>query len=387
MIRRAWISVGLVALVFAVGCGQGDTPAVECDEDTEPLPASVPTYSELAWSPDGRRIAFTVKSRVTPNGVYRQYVHVATAGEPEFARLTDREASESMPSWSPDGKQIRFLSSDDLVPGVFVVGADGTGLRRLTTGEVWSPDGERTAFVKQSDEQARIHITGADGAELNVIDTGASAVNSLAWSPDGRRLAFIAQESGSSRSLLVASIDGSAVIQLPSHDGDALGSPTWSPDGERIAFNSSSDTNNDISVVNADGSGLTSLTSHPAIDTGPVWSPNGERIAFSSNREHGGGMRIWVVNADGSEATQISDALGGNHGLPAWSPDGRWIMFNHVFTTIVERKKYYPIDQCMSMGHAVVIDSGIQLVRPDGNEQIALVTASEQDIAVDWTAP
>ncbi len=56
--------------------------------------------------------------------------------------------------------------------------------------------------------------------------------------------------------------------------------PAWSPDGRRIAFESDRDGNDEIYVMNADGSGVTRLTDNDAIDRSPAWSPDGRRIAF-----------------------------------------------------------------------------------------------------------
>src|SRR5687767_3392148 len=61
-----------------------------------------------------------------------------------------------------------------------------------------------------------------------------------------------------------------------------------------IAFQSNRDGNNEIYVMNGDGSGLTNLTDNPADDFGPVWSPDGKKIIFSSNRD--GNYDIYVMN-------------------------------------------------------------------------------------------
>ena len=66
--------------------------------------------------------------------------------------------------------------------------------------------------------------------------------------------------------------------------------PTWSPDGSKIAFHSTRDGNNEIYVMNADGSGQTRLTNNPAAGLLPAWSPDGIKIAFTSIR--GGNQEI-----------------------------------------------------------------------------------------------
>ena len=108
--------------------------------------------------------------------------------------------------------------------------------------------------------------------------------------------------------------------------GKSLERTTYIVIGQRrTAFSSERDGNWDIYVMNADGSGVTRLTEHPEIDWGPDWSPDGQLIAFSSYRD--GESDIYVINADGSGVTQLT-----NHpeydGDPAWSPDGQLIAFS-----------------------------------------------------------
>jgi Tol biopolymer transport system component len=81
-----------------------------------------------------------------------------------------------------------------------------------------------------------------------------------------------------------------------------------------MAFTSSRDGNQEIYVMNADGSGQTNLTNHPALDMDPSWSPDGTRIAFSSTRDDGNG-EIYVMNADGSGQTRLT-----NNPAPDWYP-------------------------------------------------------------------
>ena len=80
--------------------------------------------------------------------------------------------------------------------------------------------------------------------------------------------------------------------------------PAWSPDGRQIAFVSDRDGNWEIYVMNADGSSQTNLTNDLPDDTGPVWSPDGRQIAFVFCRD--GSYEIYVMNADGSGQTRLT---------------------------------------------------------------------------------
>ena len=97
--------------------------------------------------------------------------------------------------------------------------------------------------------------------------------------------------------------------------------PVWSPDGLRIAFTRrGANYNDDIHVMNADGSRPRNLTPGAGDEWPPVWSPDGQRIAFVRNV--GGKGDVYVMNADGSGQRKLARGW-----APTWSPDGRTIAF------------------------------------------------------------
>ena len=91
-----------------------------------------------------------------------------------------------------------------------------------------------------------------------------------------------------------------------------------------IAFVSSRDGNAEIYIMNADGSGVTRLTTNSANDEFPAWSPDGSKIVFTSGRS--GNDEIYVMNADGSSVTRLTNNSAADR-YAAWSPDGRRIIF------------------------------------------------------------
>jgi dipeptidyl aminopeptidase/acylaminoacyl peptidase len=97
--------------------------------------------------------------------------------------------------------------------------------------------------------------------------------------------------------------------------------------GTKIAFNSYRDGNGaEIYVMNADGTGQTRLTNNNAqVDSYPDWSPDGTKIAFYTDRD-GGNDEIYVMNADGSNPTRLTNNPD-TDAYPDWSPDGTKIAF------------------------------------------------------------
>ncbi len=138
--------------------------------------------------------------------------------------------------------------------------------------------------------------------------------------PATGKIAFRSERDGNNE-IYIMNADGSELTNLTNNPAWDAG-PNWSPDGAQIAFLSDRDGNNEIYVMNADGSGLARLTTEGAIWS--AWSPDGSRIAFASVRD--GNSEVYVMNADGSEVTRLTDnpAIDGQ---PAWSPDGSRIAF------------------------------------------------------------
>jgi Tol biopolymer transport system component len=133
--------------------------------------------------------------------------------------------------------------------------------------------------------------------------------------------------------------------------------------GGKIAFMSDRDGDFEIYVMNADGTAATQLTDNTERDTDPAWSPDGRRIAFASNRD--GDSDIYVMNADGSQPRNLT----GNaiyDGSPSWHPDGTSIAFN--------RKR-----------RGVFSAVHIFIMKPNGSGQSRLISHSDNDLEPDWS--
>lgn len=327
----------LVLAALAAACQAAtstSTPAGPTVASTTPAAIETPTTSQVAPSSqppiEGPSIAF----HSDPDG--NDDFYLVGADGSRLRALTSRAETVAFPYWSPDGSKIAYLCCDGQRPSLWVMHADGSNPRRLTDGHsgspAWSPDGSRIAFDHNDD--GAIDVIGADGTGQVRL---AAESGGAQWSPDGKAIVFFSWRDfpgqDQRNELYSMRSDGSDQVRLTENEAEDV-EPRWSPDGRRIVFVSSRDGNEEIYVVGADGSHPRRLTNDASADESPVWSPDGSRILFTSYRDGAdphmlgqGDAEIFTVRADGGGLTNLTNAVEWN-GYPAWSPDGRRIAFS-----------------------------------------------------------
>ena len=218
-------------------------------------------------------------------------------------------------------------------PGVVVARAgqlhvDG---RVLTRGfePTWSPDGRWIAFQRDG----QIFVIDASGRNERRLTTRRPGLHwpasRPAWSPDGRRIAF-----SGTRDLFVVPVPSGRRVRL-THSAESWRSnvtPAYSPDGRTIAFARSTDAfNSDIFLMRAGGGGLRRLTtSRGSHDTQgeesmPAWSPDGRTIVFVSNRD--GNFELYRIDADGRNERRLTTTPRLDEESPRFSRDGASLLF------------------------------------------------------------
>lgn len=173
------------------------------------------------------------------------------------------------------------------------------------------------------------------GAAAVILALAAAGTGSTAAEPADSTIAYIGKDA-----IYTANADGSNRQLVVRGVADQAGF-SWSPDGQQLAFTGGHERDEEIFVVNADGSGLTQLTHIPAdrerLDAdwsdNPVWSPDGKLIAFNGARvETGGKSQIFLMRSDGSGRRKLTNIFAGYVFYPAWSPDGSSLMFERDLT-------------------------------------------------------
>ena len=133
---------------------------------------------------------------------------------------------------------------------------------------------------------------------------------------------FSSYRSGTSE-IWICDSSGSNLVQLTSYGGPEISWPGWSPDGKRIVFAVTSNGQDDIFWISAQGGKPQRLTDHAAEDSGPAWSRDGRWIYFRSNRT--GQFQVWKMPVGGGEAAQVTKLGGG--GAAFESPDSQWLYY------------------------------------------------------------
>ena len=237
------------------------------------------------WSPDGTKIAFV--SRRT--GEYQ--IYVMDADGMNQIRLTDGPETNWEPDWSPDGQKIVFSVAPNFNVGVVrhiaVMDADGENRMVLENDAVapsWSPDGKQIAFVSGRDGDTEIYVIGADGQGLERVTHDFLGGFSPSFSPDGGRIAYYAWHEGFWH-IYVMGVDGKNRVRLTRNQKHHW-HPTWSPDGGAIAYmigNKGIFDGARIHLMTADGKYLKQLSDvHVGIDFQPDFSPVGLAVSPAS---------------------------------------------------------------------------------------------------------
>jgi hypothetical protein len=230
---------------------------------------------------------------------------------------------------------------------IFTMNSDGTDLRQLTESPTddaqtdWAPDGRDIAYRIRKPgspinfEVARMTASGEDHERLTVTPDG-QASSQPAWFPDRGSILFRRSGPGPVAGIWQMGPFGESPALAYDPPGPQL-YPSLSPDMTTVLFATTTsprgDSDRAIQTLNRDGTGLRTLFDVVgAFDSAPAWSPDGLRIAFESNANVAGGNpeadeEIWVMNADGTGATQLTHNAIRDEG-PAWSPDQTMLAYS-----------------------------------------------------------
>lgn len=294
-------------------------------------------------------------------------------------------AGPSAPRSCGDGllhrDRLVFARGAEGATGIWTMRGDRSQLRQLTptamdTQPALSPNGALVAFESRRDGNGELYLVNADGTGLRRLTrTPDLREGRPAWHPDGRRLAFHSmprdETSLDNPDLEVLDVVTGARSRLTSTPGTKEVKPAWSPDGRSIAFEAGEPAvataapNDDIWVMRLSDGHRTRITDHPGREWFPAWSPDGRQLAFMSGRD--GTFDVYVARADGSDERRVTTGLTYDT-MPTWSPDGSRLLYAEDDGVAVPSPGVYA-----AVG---TTQSSLVSVRPDGSGRVVVTSGA-----------
>jgi Tol biopolymer transport system component len=287
------------------------------------------------WSPDGTEVAFVSDFAKGGHGEKNVFVMAATGSGDAINLATQitpyasgSKAIDDL-AWSPDGSRIAYTRGNNAGDDkVWVVNADGTTTFPLEIGgggakrhPTWSPDSSQIAYAVVKNEPEQIYVAPATGGFGRPLANGVG--HEPNWSPDGSRIAFDGYHSGGFGfvDLHIVDVDGGGtpLVVSPSLQTEWTFN-AWSPDGGRIAYRSTvSNSQTVYRVMDANGGADHPLASPGEGDAREAsWSPDGSRLVYEGALIGNIGERnLYLANADGSGVAQPLTSDGKSE-EPAW---------------------------------------------------------------------
>ena len=271
---------GRIAFLGAQGNHRGLFVLDAANAVATPITGEDESVLWAAWSPDGSQVAYILEGSGP-----RYAIVVAKADGSDPVTLVEAEDTGAVGAdvidlaWSPDGSRIAYSGRvvEDGVARrtILIVNADGSGapvaLQGLWVSVAWAPHAERLLAVGfpqigTHEGQFDLFTIRPDGSDPVQLTDDEAGEHEPSWSPDGTEIVFATGESDLAQDVFVMNANGSDVRQLTDWEGlDLL--PVWSPDGLWITFTSDRDATPAQQESNRSGeaifSGLSLYVMHP----------------------------------------------------------------------------------------------------------------------------
>lgn len=284
------------------------------------------------FSPDGTKIVF-----IRDIGVFQYEIYTVDVNNLTLNRLTNNNVGEYDPVFSPDGSKIAFVRNTDLNRQIFIMNSDGSNQVQLTNNgyaeePIFSPDGSKIIF--DGWDQAigdGIYVMNSNGSnKTRLVAAITSYGNRPVFSPDGTKISYDAHCQdlqfcpNDNNEIYVMNSNGSNQTRL-TYNFVKTTEASYSNDGRKIVFTENRNNDFEIFIQSVNEYYSERLTNNSVKDYSPVVSPNGAKVAFTSDRD--GNEEIYLMNADGTNQTRLTNNSASDSD-PTFSADGTKIAFS-----------------------------------------------------------
>jgi len=282
---------------LSFACGNGDhVAACVANADGTNRQQIVPDTSGLAnppidffptgWSPDGQLLLIDAGAGLSTKAAG---IYTMRPDGSDLTRLTSTPTEQIPYDYSPDGSKILYLQVDGDVGDLYAINADGSGKTRISPpdlnstcclppGPDWSPDSQSIVFpafdsVNKWGDETALYIAGADGSGLRRLTPSGQFSIQPAWSPDGNWIAYQKAGGYGWPKIKLVRPDGSGRYDITLPSQGLGGDMVWSPDSQylMITWGERPDYQYDIWTMRKDGTDLTQLTDTAAFDEALDW--------------------------------------------------------------------------------------------------------------------
>jgi tricorn protease len=307
----------------------------------EELP--LPTASQAAYSPDGKRMAYVPvmqwqKAWKRYQGGQTLPIWIVDLAGLEVEKIPRSNSNDSNPLWI--GDKIYFLSDRKGPVSLFVydletkkieeaLANDGFDFKSASAGPggiVIERLGELLLFDPGTGNARKLDVAlNGDFPEVrpHFVKAG-TRIAAANISPNGARAVFEARGE-----ILTVPAEKGDIRNLTRTTGVMERDPSWSPDGKSIAYFSEESGEYALHIIDQAGKGPVKkigLGEPPSFYYRPVWSPDGKKIALSDKR-----LNIWCVDVEKGSAVKVDTTYYFNPGFAfdfGWSPDSRWLTYS-----------------------------------------------------------
>src|SRR5262245_42928644 len=372
----------LAALVAAPMLGAQPTSAPSVDQILSLKRAGAPEIS-----PDGQRVAYTVRDTNWDDNAYETEIWIAEVESGRTYALTNAKKSSQSPAWSPDGSRLAFVSDRTDKRQIYAIDPRGGEAEPLTTledgvgGFAWSHDGKSIAYTVTEPKSAELKDRDKKYGEFRIVEQDYRMTH-----------------------LFVLDVATHATRPL-TKGAFTVGSFRWSPDSKSIAFDHrlngspASSGSADISIVSvADGS-VRKLITQDGPDTNPVWSPDGSRIAFQTTMANPAfyyvNSRIATVAASGGTPTVLTAAFDEDPNLLDWLSTGIFFAasertYSHLYRLDPASKAIAtltPAEPAVNAGFSFANDGTYAYLRSDAKSMADVYVVSGPSTGSGRTSP